>query len=81
MRVHYTENFLKSYAQAPLNVRKSFDKQAHFLVADLWHGSLQAKKYGGSKNVWQARVTKSWRFYFTVQGDTYHLLDILPHSK
>ena len=81
MRIRYTENFLKNYARAPAEIRMAFDKQVKFLVADLRHGSLQVKKYGGSKNIWQARVTQSWRFYFTIHGDTYYLLNILPHPK
>jgi hypothetical protein len=30
---------------------------------------------------WQARVTKDWRFYFLIRGDTYILQDIVPHPK
>jgi hypothetical protein len=31
--------------------------------------------------VWQARITRDWRFYFTVDGDAYNLIDITPHPK
>lgn len=86
MRVHYTESFLKSYASAPKEIKKALDKQAldkqvSFLLLDLRHKSLQAKKYKGYQGVWQARVTKSWRFYFSIQGDTYHLVNIMSHPK
>jgi hypothetical protein len=30
---------------------------------------------------WQARVNRDWRFYFTIEGDTYIILDIIPHPK
>ena len=30
---------------------------------------------------WQGRVTKDWRFYFFIQGDTYVLQDITRHAK
>jgi len=26
-------------------------------------------------------VTKDWRFYFTIKGDTYIILTITPHPK
>ena len=81
MRVHYSESFLKSYASAPKEIKKALDKQVSFLLLDLRHKSLQAKKHKSFKGIWQARVTKSWRFYFNIQGDTYHLINIMPHPK
>ena len=32
-------------------------------------------------DVWQARVTDTYRFYFVIQGNTYILLDITKHPK
>jgi len=26
-------------------------------------------------------VTRDWRFYFTIENDTYHLHEIKPHPK
>jgi len=51
------------------------------LVENLRHPSLRAKKYDESQNIWQARVNKDWRFYFTIQGDTYVLRNIIAHPK
>lgn len=45
------------------------------------HPSLHAKKYDESQNLWQARVTKDWRFYFTIKDETYHIEKIIPHPK
>lgn len=42
---------------------------------------LRAKKYDEANDVWQARVTRDWRFYFTIIRDEYHLVDIKPHPK
>jgi mRNA interferase RelE/StbE len=52
-----------------------------FLVEDLRHPSLRAKKYDVARDIWQARVTRDWRFYFTIEDDTYHLHTIIPHPK
>jgi len=38
-------------------------------------------KYDESHNLWQARVNRSWRFYFKIVGDTYIIEDIIPHPK
>ena len=42
---------------------------------------LRAKKYGDANDIWQARVNRSWRFYFVIRGDEYVILSIIPHPK
>ena len=42
---------------------------------------MRTKKYDEARDVWQARVTHDWRFYFTIRGDTYYLIDIISHPK
>ena len=81
MRLQYSERFLRSHVRAPEHVRRAFAKQAKHLENDLRHPSLRAKKYSEERDVWQARVDRSWRFYFVIQGDTYILLDLIPHPK
>ena len=81
MLLEYTEQFRRSHARAPENVRRAFAKQARHLQRDLRHPSLRAKKYDESRDVWQARVDRSWRFYFVIRGDTCVLLDLIPHPK
>jgi len=81
MRLGYTERFLKSYAAAPLEIQRTFDSKALLLLQNLRHPSLRAKKYDESRNLWQARVNRGWRFYFTIERDAYYLVDIIPHPK
>jgi hypothetical protein len=81
MRLRYTERFLRSYEAAPSQVRRTFDKQVALLSANLRHPSLRAKKYDRGNDLWQARVNRDWRFYFTSDGETYTLLDLIPHPK
>ena len=81
MRLVYSAKFETDYATAPADVQKAFDKQGGFLVGNLQHPSLHAKKYDESRGLWQARVNRSWRFYFTIEGDTYHLVTMIPHPK
>jgi hypothetical protein len=77
----YTDRFKKSYAAAPEIRQRQFDKQVAFLLTDLRHPSLRAKIVDETQRIWQARVDGGWRFYFTIEGDTYQLLDIGPHPK
>jgi hypothetical protein len=45
------------------------------------HPSLRAKKYEGADTLWQARITREWRFYFTIGRNAYNLIDITAHPK
>ena len=81
MRVTYARRFLRSFTSAPDSIQKAFEKQAGYLLTDLRHPSLRAKKYDEANDIWQGRVTRDWRFYFMIEGDVYKLLDIVPHPK
>lgn len=70
----------KQYIRATPIIQRAFLKQSDFLKKDLHHPSLHAKKFGSAENYWQARVNRSWRFYFVVQEDVYWILSIEPHS-
>ena len=81
MTISYTERFRQSYADAPIAVQRAFDKQVLLLKHNIRHPSLHAKKYDVIQDIWQARVNRSWRFYFIITGDIYRMLDIIPHPK
>ena len=65
----------------PVGVRRAFEKQLRFLVGNLLHPSLHAKKYDEANDLWQARVSKDWRFYFTIVDETYIIQDEIKHPK
>jgi len=81
MKWLHTERSLKDYRGAPAQIQKAFDKQVRLLVQDLRHPSLRVKKYHAPRDIWQARVTLEWRFYFQIQGDSYVIVTIMPHPK
>jgi mRNA-degrading endonuclease RelE of RelBE toxin-antitoxin system len=81
MQLHYSERFLRSYENAPRTIQRAFDRRIALLVQNLRHPSLRAKKYDEANDIWQARINGGWRLYFTIQGDTYHLIDMIPHPK
>lgn len=57
------------------------DRRLAFLLRDLSHPSLRAKKYDEAQGIWQARVDGGWRLYFVIERDTYVLLALIPHPK
>ncbi|MFZ0313088.1 MAG: hypothetical protein WAL85_10320 [Candidatus Korobacteraceae bacterium] len=81
MKLRFTAKADKDYVRLPKPVRKGFGKQLQFLLANLQHPSLHAKKYSESMDVWQGRVTRDWRFCLKVEGDEYVILSIIPHPK
>lgn len=81
MQIVLSERAVESLTDAPPNVRRAFEKQLKFLADNLQHPSLHAKKYDEASDLWQARVNRDWRFYFTISGGTYHIEDVIPHPK
>jgi hypothetical protein len=81
MNLHYSERFRRSYESAPRQIQQAFDLRIALLIHNLRHPSLRAKKYDEAHDIWQARVNGGWRFYFRIDGDTYDLIDIMPHPK
>lgn len=81
MKTAISERAMAALESAPQGVRRAFYKQLRFLVRNLQHPSLRAKKYDETQDIWQARVTHDWRFYFTIDGDTYRIQNITSHPK
>jgi len=81
MNVVLSDRTIEALKDAPQNVRRAFHKQLRLLVENLRHPSLHAKKYDEARDLWQARVNRDWRFYFTITHDTYRIEDTIPHPK
>ena len=81
MTVHLSLRAIEQLAAAPVPIQKAFIKQINFLVRNLHHPGLHAKKYDEANDRWQARVNDDWRFYFTIAGDTYRISELKPHPK
>jgi mRNA-degrading endonuclease RelE of RelBE toxin-antitoxin system len=81
MKIVLSDRAIESLKDAPPHVRRAFQKQLRFLAANLQHPSLHAKKYDESRNVWQARVNKYWRFFFMIVDDFYRIEDVTSHPK
>jgi mRNA-degrading endonuclease RelE of RelBE toxin-antitoxin system len=81
MKVVLSDRAVESLKDAPASVQRAFEKQLRFLMANLLHPSLPAKKYDEANDLWQARVNKDWRFYFTIANDTYRIEKVISHPK
>ena len=80
MRRASTKPFDREFKKFSKEIQDAFEKQVNFLLQDIRHPSLRAKKYDEGTDIWQARVTKNVRFYFRLDGDVYILLNIRKHK-
>ena len=81
MRLAFTRRAERDHRSLSLQLRDRLDRQLAALLNDLRHPSLHAKKYDEARDIWQGRVTRDYRFYFTIRGDTYIVLSITKHPK
>lgn len=80
MRYERSDQFKRSFKKFPIFIREAFYKQVGYLLRDLKHPSLRAKKYDEATGLWQARITKGIRFFFLIDGDKYYLVNIEKHK-
>jgi hypothetical protein len=81
MKWQHSNRSKQDYDNLQPTIKKAFDKQTRLLAENLLHPSLHAKKYDESQDLWQARLTKGWRFFFLIEEDTYIIVRIVPHPK
>ncbi|MBI3207893.1 MAG: hypothetical protein HYZ37_03210 [Candidatus Solibacter usitatus] len=81
MNAQLSQGAIEALATAPLPVQKAFIKQLNFLVRNIRHPGLRAKKFDEAADLWQARVNDDWRFFFTIKSDIYYIERITSHPK
>jgi mRNA-degrading endonuclease RelE of RelBE toxin-antitoxin system len=80
MKLEFTKAFIKDYRELPSNIQKITDKNLALLIANSKHPSLHVKKMNDPRNIWEGRVTDSYRFTFQVKGETCFLRRIGAHD-
>ena len=80
MKIRHSDRFKAQLRGLAKPIRKKLYKQSEYLLRNLQHPSLRAKKYDETRDIWQARIDRSYRFYFTIDGDTYILTELIKHE-
>jgi mRNA-degrading endonuclease RelE of RelBE toxin-antitoxin system len=80
MKVQTTKPFDEDYAALPESLKERADKQFILLMENPHHPSLRLKKIKGHPNIWEGRITKSYRFTFQMLGEVYLLRRIGTHD-
>lgn len=76
MEIKITKHFTDGYQSLPDEVKRCATKQISLLIDNINHPSLRAKKMKGMRNIWEARITKDYRFTFQIEGNAYILRKI-----
>ena len=80
MKLNFSKKFIKAYRKLPQHIQETADKQLGLLLSNPEHPSLNLKKMQGQPGVWEARVTKGYRFTFHVEDDICFLRNIGTHD-
>ncbi len=81
MKFRFTKKAVRDYEALTLKLQALVDKQLIALLKDVRYPSLNAKKYDKKRDLWQLRVSRDYRLYFLIDGDTYVILTITKHPK
>ncbi len=81
MELIYSAAFLKAYSKLTPELRDQVDKQLLLLAYNPHHPSLHTHKRRGQEHLWQARITRSYRLFFRMEGSTITLVDAASHEK
>jgi mRNA interferase RelE/StbE len=86
MRAIRSDYFKRDFQNLPEIIKRRAEKALRFILINFSHPSLRAKKMEGEldpdgREIWEARVTRGYRFTFAIDGDTYILRRIGPHDE
>lgn len=80
MKLLFTRTFIKNYRKLPKRIQNATDKQLEHLLSDPEHPSLNIKKMKDPREIWEGRVTESYRFTFQIQEDIFILRKVGAHD-
>lgn len=80
INLRWTHNFKKYYKKLPKDIKERVKKQVKILKQNPRHPSLKIKKMKDPRNIWEGRITGSYRFTFLIEKKTYILRRIGAHD-
>lgn len=80
MKLFFSKPFVKDYRKLPKQLQTAVDKQIAFFMSNPIHPSLNIKKMNDPRDIWEGRITKSYRFTYCVEGDTCILRRVGTHD-
>ena len=81
MRIARTARFKKAWKQLNEDEKALAQKAIRNLATDIRYPALRVKKMQGVEHIWEARVSRSLRMTFEIEGDTIVLRNIGRHDE
>ncbi len=81
MEILFTEQFEQAYTKLTKAEKRSVRKGLALLGDNPRHPGLRVKKMEGSKNIWEARVSKRLRMTFGMSGESIVMRNVGAHDK
>jgi len=81
LKISRTNRFKKSWEKLTEEEKELSRKALRNLVADIRYPALRVKKIKGVERLWEARVSRSMRMTFQIQGDVIILRNIGRHDE
>jgi mRNA interferase RelE/StbE len=80
MKIQRTQQFSDDFRRLPQNIQSQANKKLALFFDNPFHPSHRIKKMKGFENIWEARITKNYRFTFHLDKDTWLLRRIGTHD-
>ncbi len=81
MEILFTEQFEQAYSKLTKAEKRSVRKALALLGDNPRHPGLRIKKMEGSKDIWEARLSKGLRMTFGMTGETIMMRNVGEHDK
>lgn len=81
MRIARTDGFKKAWKQLTEEQKSLARKAIENLMKDMRYPALRVKKMKGAGNIWEARVSRSLRMTFHIEGNIIVLRNIGQHDE
>jgi mRNA-degrading endonuclease YafQ of YafQ-DinJ toxin-antitoxin module len=81
VKITQTARFKKAWKELSEEEKDLGRKALRNLATDLQYPALRVKKMQGVEHIWEARVSRSLRMTFEMEGDTIILRNIGRHDE
>lgn len=66
MQILRTRAFADDFAELPKQIQRRFEVKLGIFIVNPLHPSLHGKKMQGLRDIWECRITKQYRFTFSI---------------
>jgi mRNA-degrading endonuclease YafQ of YafQ-DinJ toxin-antitoxin module len=81
VKITRTARFKKAWQELTEEEKELGRKALRNLAANLRYPALRVKKMQGTEHIWEARVSRSLRMTFQIEGNTIILRNIGRHNE